>query len=462
MPVLDQPPSLIPDRVDATGNVKGVEQRSALVDTRLTPLQSLLTHIEGSIFVLTYYRQVVGAEDKLKALDLNTDPQYQEYEKIRGFETRLQGDFSFSVDTETQEKTLTGNTIIYPSIKPNFGDMFYADTGDGRKSLFTVTEAEPLSWRMQTCYRINFAKVQHDTKEHAENLELKTTRRYTFVKGHVEHGKYPILADERYTTYRLISRTLFTIESEYLRNFFSEVIHGVLVPAQGYVLFDPFINKAVMALLTVRKHALMRRINSFNLENDPAFRMTTIWDSLLMVEPSHLHVCAWRMGAVQKGVMFNSTLQGGLFWSEVDRLFYPLDTRTDADIQFGIKAKGHALKLRRSAAPITDFDRLVIEKDFRSVETVEDFPEGYETPDIHRVTIDEMYVFSKAFYEQKYEKMSRLERLVWSFLNHEEIDVEILEELMRGSAMWDKLERFYYVPVLIILCTVALRGPSSE
>lgn len=462
MPILNQPPSLIKDRVDATGNVKPPEYHSAPVSTREVPLQSFMVNIEGSILIARYWRQVKMRNDKPQPLDLELDPQYQEYEQVNQFETRQQGDWSFSIDPESQEKTLTGETVIYPSIKPNAFDMMELDAGDGKPALFQVKSAEPITWRKQTCYRLTFAYYCAMTKEVRANLELKTTRKMIFVKSHVEHGKYPVLAEEEYGTYRELRRMFQTIEGEYLRNFFSEVCQTVLVPQPHDILYDPFLAKAVLALLETSKHSLMRKMAVFNLDNDYAFRMTTVWDSLLMVEPSHLHVCAWRLGSVDKAVLYTRPLQGGIYWNRLERIMYPLDNRTDADIKFGINRHGGARALVRSSAPINDFSRLVIEKDLRDVETVEEFPHDYTTPDIHRVTIDETYVFSKAFYEQDYEKMSRLERMVWSFLHHEPIDVPALYELASGSMMWDKLERFYYVPVLIILITVALRGPSSE
>lgn len=461
MPILNQPPSLVKGQVNATGNVKAPEMRSAPVSTRDVPLQSFMVNIEGSILVARYWRQIKAQNDKLQPLDIGIDPQYQEYERIDKFETRQQGDWSFSVDPQTQEKTLTGETVIYPSIEPNAGDMMELDSGDGKPALFKVDSAEPITWRKQTCYRLNFSYYSAMTKEVVANLELKTTRKMIFIKSHVEHGKYPILAEEEYGTYRDLRRMFQTIESEYLRNFFTENVQTITVPNQGYVLYDPFLAKAILALLETSKHSLMRKMAVFSLENDYAFRMTSVWDSLLMVEPSHLHVCAWRMGAVDKDVLYTRPLQGGIYWSKLDRIMYPLDSRTDADVQFGINKRGAAYKLRRSSAPINDFERLVINKDLRDVEIVEEFPHDYETPDIHRVTIDECYVFSKAFYTMDYPKMSRLERMVWSFLHHEPIDVPALYELAEGSVMWDKLERLYYVPVLIILITVALRGPSS-
>jgi hypothetical protein len=116
--------------------------------------------------------------------------------------------------------------------------------------------------------------------------------------------------------------------------------------------------------------------------------------------------------------------------------------------------------LRDGPAPIHDFNRLIREKDLTDVKVVESRDPKDKVPNIWDTNDDTYYVFSKAFYEEDYTKMSHLEKLVWSVLNQQELDVPKLAELVRQSKEWDKLERFYYVPVLMILNILALRGPS--
>ena len=461
MPAFERPPSEIEPKSDATGRVVSKEMQTALVETKFTPLQSLITHIEGSRYVVTCYRQLVGASDQLKKQELNIDPQYQQYERISALEIRLQGDLSFSADEENKERTIEGEAITYPGIVFNFGDMLIGDAGDGRRAVFGIDTAVPLTWRKQTCYRIRFTLVDYLDKERQDDFDRKTVTKLTFVKSFVDYGKFPLVIDEVYRGYRELHRLHEAMKSEYLRTYFSEVCQTLLVPDQPNVVFDPFLTQAVLALLETENHPLVRKINFFHLDNDYAFRTTTVWNSLLYVNASHLHVCAQRLGVVNKRVVYNRPAQGGPFWSQIDQIMYPIDSRTDADWRLKRSAPGTFYRLVRGRAALTDFDRLVPEKDLRTVETVDAFPVGYKVPDIHRVTADEMYVFTKAFYDQDATRMSRLELMVWKLLNHEELDVIDLEDLVKGSKLWDNLERFYYVPVLMILCTVALRGPAA-
>lgn len=449
--------------VEPTGRAVPVELKTAVVQTRFEPLQSLITQIGGSIFVTNYYSQLLGANDQPMPLQLEKEAAYQQYDLIRQLEMRLQGDFSYSQNEDNKGQTVTGEAIMYPGVVPNDGDMFIADAGQGRSGLFVVNTSVKLSYYKQTCYRVQFTLVLFidEDPRYARNLEEKTVRVKHFVADFMRQGKNPIVIDDVFAAYRDLHRVQETMISEYLRLFFSEVCQTLLIPGQSVVSYDPFLVSAVLSLLETTQSPLLRKVSAHNTDAQYVFRATTIWDAILQVEPSHVHLAVHQMGLVPRSAVRTRAHFGGVYWAKIEQIMYPVDAREDADIDTQVIDLHAPEMLRHGPAPIRDFQRLIPTKDLTSVAVVEEGQEPPKVPNIHNVADDDYYVFSKAFYHQDAPNMSRLEKLVWSVLNQEEIDVTLLAELVKQSKMWDKLERFYFIPVLVALCTIALRGPSS-
>lgn len=460
MPLVNPKPSDVKPLVPASGRAQPVEMHSALVQTRFTPMAALAMFTEGSTIVCTYYRQLVDIDDNLMAQQVNRKAPYQQYEKIIGLEMKQQGDLNFSQDEQTKDVTITGTAIMFGGVIPNKGDMFRADLGDGQAGLFTLLNSERLSVRKESQYRVDFQVVSDDKDtERLEDLEAKVVDTLYFVKDFLNAGKNPLLIDAEYNAYVQLRRVFATMVNEYLRTFFSETCQTLIVPDQAQVTYDHFLTKAVLSLLETTNNPMMRKVTLHNVEQDYGFRTTTVWDSILQVEPSHLWAAAQRMEVRGAELTYNLPAFSGVFWAKIDRLIYPIDRRTDADRILAPSQPASHSVLTLSGAPVDDFQRLISKRNLTVAE--QGLPEPIApTPHIHRITDDEYYVFSRAFYEQDSVRQSQLERLVWSMLNQEDPDVTILYELVLESQKWDNLERFYYVPVLIALTVLVLRGPN--
>lgn len=457
LPVIDKEP---PPKKPATGRAVPVDMKTALVQTSFQPRQSLVTMIQGSIFIIDYFHQQLGSADAAKAQAQELDAPWQQYNFIEAMEVRLQGDFSFSPNDETAGRIVTGEFIIYPGLVPSIGDMFRADAGDGRRGIFTVTKATPLSYYKQTCYSVQFQLLATNDPIRDADLEKKIVERFHFVADFMRFGKNPFLITDLYNDYRNLFRVSETMISEYLRLNFSEVSQTLMIPGQDGACYDPFIVKAVLSILETTQHPMLRKVSRHNVDSQYAFRTTTVWDAMLQMEPSHLHLSCQRMGLAPKGVVIDRASFGGAYWSKIDRIMYPIDEREDVDAWRTYNPMAGAEPLHPGPASLHDFHRLIPVKDTTRIAIVESRDPGDAVPNIHDVTIDDYYVFSEAFYKEDPTKMSHLEHMVWSVINQNELDVPKLAELVNQSKQWDKLERFYYIPVLMLLVGLALRGPS--
>lgn len=459
MPLVDVKPAEEP-KIPATGRAVPVGMSTALVQTRETPRESLITQVSGSILIITLFNQILGSNDQTKPQAQELGAPWQQYHRINAMETRLQGDFSFSFEEEGAERTVTGTLVTYPGVVPKIFDPFYADAGDGRTGNFQITGVEPLSYMKQACYSVRFQLLARDDQRRMADLDAKTVKTSHFVADFMRFGKNPILIDSLFHDYRTLFRTSETMIGEYMRLNFSEISQTLVIPGQDFTCYDPFLVSAVLSILETTEHPLLRKVSAHNTDAQYAFRTTTVWNALLQMEPSHLHLACQRMGLVQKGVARNRANYGGVYWSRIDMIMYPMEAREDADAMRWPSPVVTPVPLAQGPAPVRDFNRLIRQKDTTAVIVVEARDPEDKVPNIHNVDCDDYYVFSKAFYEEDYTGMSHLEKLVWSVLNQNELDVPKLAELVAQSKFWDKLERFYYVPVLMILITLALRGPS--
>lgn len=91
-------------------------------------------------------------------------------------------------------------------------------------------------------------------------------------------------------------------------------------------------------------------------------------------------------------------------------------------------------------------------------ETIDLFDQYNFQPLIHSVTIDDCYVFSKWFYERAEQGQSKLEVQTNLMLQGKSVDLDVLTAICEDVKNWGLLERFYYVPVLMVLIKVAIRS----
>lgn len=73
---------------------------------------------------------------------------------------------------------------------------------------------------------------------------------------------------------------------------------------------------------------------------------------------------------------------------------------------------------------------------------------------------DGYYVLSQGFYENSKVNgaQSKLDICVRQYLNDEAIDLKVLREFFEAIPSWNPLDRFYLIPVVLILVKSVIRG----
>lgn len=141
----------------------------------------------------------------------------------------------------------------------------------------------------------------------------------------------------------------------------------------------------------------------------------------------------------------------GIYHSGIQYVVYPKDPEYGVDYELHGKEKAMSGEiLQPSMSRVRQLSDLIGDKEF----------EGLTSPDcppIHKVTIDEYYVLSGEFYNNT-AKQSLLERAVRDYLEGKAPNIRALLGLCNTYHGWGGLERYYYIPLILMLIKASIRS----
>lgn len=438
MPIVNVPPNLPelpPDPIAINARISDVPFKTNVVDSKVTSFSALLTHISGMSWIVTYYSQVLGLNDSLKAYDPTTSPTYQQYHRINAYELKLQGALDPSHDTQTNESTLTGTATLYPFLKPNVGDALFGDIGDGQTGQFTVTAVTEKTLLRQTCYEISFTLARYVTPTIQENISEKVVKDTYFYRDFMIYGQNPIVATDDYNALMNLRSLDKDIIDDWLYEFFSNEHTSIIVPGQSTSVYDPYVLKALMMLTDAMDNSLINQIKQFNCQDRRIDRYMSVWDALMNQSGTQLRRCFRKYNTVSGGWFSRAPLFGSARYCGVGRFVIPGENDSNVDSQLVRNSVGAGEPLENSYV-VPD----------RSVP-------GMDIP----VQGGEYYIFSEAFYTGV-GVVSQFEHLVKLYMSGGAVDYMLLYNFCNTRLDWGPLERFYLSPVLVVLLRYALRG----
>lgn len=432
--------------------------RGVTVDSRFTPLSSILQHVEGSRWTTNYYSQVLGRDSELSAQQLDRSPAYQQYQLIEGLEILVSSPLTSTQNEESKSMEVTGSATMYPGVIPNKGDTFLADIGDGRQGIFIVTTAEKKSHLKEAYYTIEYT-----LKSYAENdsvyltdLANKTIKTYKFVREFTTFGQSPKVLSEDYNKLLDFNKLYKSLLAVYMAEFFSFEEQTLLVPDQLQVTYDPFLTQSLVDWVATEEHPYIGKIKLPNVKGDRVMIQPTIWDCIRQMDDDLLPVITQRVGLADKTQWRNWPAYSGVYFTKIDKVVYPRIERTDVDADHDNQCLDPAANdLNAGQNRFSGMSRLF------STTTLDGFelptPGTDALPDILPVTHDDYYVFTEGFYRRQPVPATNLERLVLAAIKGEAINREDLLRIAKKAMTWPNLERFYYVPVVLAVLKVATR-----
>lgn len=427
------------------------EYRGVVVDTRHESLSNLLTHIEGSSWTATYYSQVLNDDSQVQGQQVTLDPIYQQYRLVRDFELKVSSPLSTSQDEQTGSMQVRGSANAYPVLIPNVGDQFLADIGDGREGIFKVISSEAKSIYKTKCYAIEYVLVDYSTEERRGDLNAKTVQTLHFSRDMLNYGQYPLIEEEAYHQHEKLVAHYKELTGIYFQSFTSAETRTLVVPGQPELTYDHFLNQAMRSYFNTWDAPELISMRTMNVGEDAALKSITLWTVLGQRAPKLLKLAAREMGLVSTRMFNKAPMHEGIYWSQLQKVVYPKEPTTTVNFEAAVLPKIVSDDvLVNSPSQIRNLADLLTQTELDGLPYI-------GAPLLHPVTMDSCYVFSQAFYERAALGQSKLELLVHDYLDGKAIDRKVLLALCETVHSWGGLERFYYLPVVLLLIKATVR-----
>ena len=472
MPLVNPKDTAPPYPAPSVVQITKPEYKGVTVDTRMVPVSSLLSHVEGSSWTVNYYSQVIDRDTPTGGQGLGTNAVHQSYRLIRQMELKVTGPLNTVQDPTSKILSHTGTSTVYPFVIPNEGDMFLADVGDGREGIFQVTAVTRLSIFKQACHTIEYMMVDYTNDQRLTDLTSKVVQTFQYVKDFLAHGQNPLLFDEDYATVQYLRKHFGQITNEYFKMFFSRAYSVMLVPLQLTPTYDHYISDALLSYFNTWDSPEVRYVKKLNVNDDDTLRAVQLWTVLTNKDPNLLNLAFTQVGKVYSSEFSSDPMFEGIRFSGIKEIIYPVDPMVTVDYTYttppklvsgseitvpttSMKSVGGYLSQLRSKT-LSD----VIDSTLDGFYQPSDIDLGREPPLIHPAMKDGYYVLSQGFYENSKVNgaQSKLDICVRQYLNDEAIDLKVLREFFEAIPSWNPLDRFYLIPVVLILVKSVIRG----
>lgn len=430
--------------------------QTATVDTKRIPLQQLVTHVQGYGWTVEYFHQILGRDDAPKPHEPTLDPTLQQYERIEQFELRVTDPLSYEYIKERDTNVLEGTAAIYPgTITPQRGDMFIADIGNGASGIFTLTDVTSMSYLMEKTYEVRYRLTSETTDGmRLTDLRRKVVRESQFVKDFLMHGQNPILSKANVSYKQQLDLMGYRLVDRFIQDFATSKERYLLVPGQPTPTYDYFLAAFLNKFLNASQHRRLRDLKVPPMDEIPEMRVETLWDAVLKQQPTDAQALSnylsLRMGVVDTWVIKNTPFFNSLYYSTVYRLIWPSES-LEAYVDHTLEVTGDRDYFTPPAPPQPPTTPPVDPN-------APPEPPGVDKPNIHPINKDAFYVLSQAFYENDPETQSLLEYLISQMLKRNRIPEQQLLSLCEDAFTWPDLERFYYIPLLMVLINYSVRS----
>lgn len=431
-----------------TPKIKAKEALTPVVDTKYVPKTSLLAFVEGSSWTVTYYSQVIDKHNDVRSQDPTQSAVYQQYHEIQNLEIKVTSALSQSFDEATATMVVTGTALIQPFLIPNFGDMFAADVGDGREGVFTITNTNKKTILKDSIYEVEYRLTFYTDIEPVRRSDLvtKSIASYHYLKEFLISNQNPLLINSDYNAYNELIAKYRELSQNYMTWFFSRKFSSLTIPSQVNYIYDHNVVKTVLAILTTQDSPEIRYIRKLNISENDYLRQPTVFDALLKRDYNLLRICNKQMGLAPVSLMFNDGMFDGIKYTGYTHLIYPTDAETSVNCD-------------SDSEPLFADDVLVDSNYSKSIVVPSTITIGNNTFNYLPTTdFTTYYVFSQDFYDESILSLSLIEALTKDYLQQKEISYTTLLSLVNNHYGWTTLQRFYYIPVLLILIKSVIRN----
>lgn len=447
MPIVNKKPSAPSDIKPIIPRIEPEENKSVVVDTKYTPRSSLLKYVEGAPWDVDYFSQVHNKDNATYSQDPGQLALYQQYKRIEHLQLRVESPLTSQQDQDTKGFVVKGAALLPLSVIPNEGDMFVADVGDGREGVFQIDNSEKRSIFKEAVYYIEYTMLYYSDseKERYNDLLNKVVQNLHYVKEFAQYGQNALVTTERLNTYKEIGYHYKRLKAQYFQWFYSKEFATLILPGQIEPTYDSYVVKAIQSLYLTNDVYEFRAMRALNIEDDLYLKRPTIWDALLQRDEIILETCEQQVGLASVLEFQNDPMMETIRYSGLNYIVYPKILNDAVDQSWSISKKPIGVSTLTSVSTLYgNLDQITQDETYTYL--------GKQIPIVTPVTQDDYYVFSQAFYEDKEDK-SLIEILARSYIEKKANDPVLVLKLLNSCWRWGGLERFYYIPVLMILAS---------
>ena len=472
MPLVDE---VLPELPKKPAPVTPTPQayKNSVVNSSVTPIETIAQFIGGSNWTVDYYSQNAGAHEQLKPFDLTQLAAYQSYQRINKLVVKLQGALRPADDREGGRMGLTGSMIIPPTpgLIPNQYDMFVADIGEGQAGIFTITSVEKNTTNRSTAWNIEFKLQLPGNESNIKRLDAKVTEESFYDKDLLILGQNPLLKTPDYNALHDLKNYLREISTYWVSTNYSPEHRTFILPLQSVPIYDQYVVRAIMSIVSPESHRYLTGLTQYNCDDHRLEKATDIYQALIKCDPTLLYTAFRPWTAISTQILTPSYYQHSVRYSGIKGIVIPAVANQDAD-DFNLLAEwsvDHRLNvngisdldfyLNNFSCPADptipcEFENVPLPEQGTTAETTHQVDAGMDVPNIGLSG----YVLPQRFYEGKVENATRFERAVWQMLRREPLDYQLIYQFCLKFRLWGRLEQFYYGPILICLIKASLRS----
>jgi hypothetical protein len=343
---------------------------------------------------------------------------------------------------------------MYPFLIPNVSDYFITDTADNQKAIFRITQVDRKTFNLDSAHAIEYELVGYvsQNQEIFDSLQTKTIRSYTFSKQRLVEGLSPTLKSEEFEQVTNLNVLYRELTQYYFKTFFDRRYFTLVIPGQMYAFYDPYLVNYVLQIVDSFDAPEIRSIKQLPTDGDVYMKQSQFWELLMNKDYNGRRLCNQEMGFVHKHLFNQSTWLGGLLFSNIDYVVYP--TLPDTSTKIG---QAHDIKTQ-------SLEDLIVTTGFKgSLQNAIDnqYVTNAKTYELkHEVLTDNKYVLSQSFYDDL-PNQSVLEILVKDYMKKQALDLNMLYAVCNQYRSWNRLDQFYYGPVLMTLIKQVDRAQYS-
>lgn len=398
-------------QIDNQVYIKQEELQTSLLLSNEHNLDAIINNVSGAKWEVTYFGQARDINDTIYSPDTNVTSTLQKYRRIDNLIIYVQSPLP-----SDKVENMTGDAIVNAGFIPYKGDIILAQLLNGRDVLLTIDTVEVKHYNLHNVYSITykfFAFVDINVNIY-NDIVNKVIEYYVYDKDFIVTQSSPIVLRKHFYNKLELNEKIEKLIDYYMVTFKDNKNKLIALPTTDRNIYvDTYLQNFIIEVLSSSN-----RIDFLDMAIIPHThsKIYTIWDSLLKRDLDILKIAKRNLQFVpykQDSNIFTTMLTYLQVTHIVNHTLLPYDLTTPP---------------------------LYVANELISNDIV-------TTPIILR----DAYVFSSNFYNNQGDALGILELATFNYINKKEVNILLIDTMLKEYIYWDTYDQYYGIPILIFL-----------